>query len=191
MPELLIVVVGAAGASNLLLDGLFGLDGACASSRSFEAAATFGLATALVIVAAAVPLWILREALLAPLALQALTLPVAVFTIAAVVRLLRLALVWRPALQDRYRACEPLLLVNTAVLGAVLLALEDRRGMPSAAVAVLASAAGFAAVMVLLGALRERVDRGAIPAPFRGLPITLVTLALMALAFAGFGTSTT
>ncbi|MDH3506674.1 MAG: electron transport complex subunit RsxA, partial [Gammaproteobacteria bacterium] len=45
---------------------------------------------------------------------------------------------------------------------------------------------GFGLVLTLLSGLRERFDSADIPAPFRGVPITLVTAGLMSLAFYGF-----
>ena len=49
-----------------------------------------------------------------------------------------------------------------------------------------ASACGFALALVLMAGLRERFALVAIPKPFEGTAIGLVTAGLIALAFSGF-----
>ncbi|MFA6699193.1 MAG: Rnf-Nqr domain containing protein, partial [Thiomicrospira sp.] len=49
------------------------------------------------------------------------------------------------------------------------------------------AAVGFTLVMVMFAAIRERVDAGDVPTPFKGAPIALITAGLMSLAFMGFG----
>ena len=41
--------------------------------------------------------------------------------------------------------------------------------------------------IVLLAGIRDRIDEEAVPAPFRGAPVVLLSAALMAIAFMGFG----
>ena len=50
----------------------------------------------------------------------------------------------------------------------------------------LGAAGGFALVLVLFAAVRERLDAADIPAPFRGTAIALMTAGIMSLAFMGF-----
>ena len=57
----------------------------------------------------------------------------------------------------------------------------SRRGFIAAG-----AAAGFTGVMVMFGAIRERLTHNAIPTPFRGASIALVTAGIMSLAFIGF-----
>ncbi len=45
---------------------------------------------------------------------------------------------------------------------------------------------GFALVIVLFAAIRERLDAADIPLPFRGMAIVLMTAGMMSLAFMGF-----
>jgi electron transport complex protein RnfA len=41
-------------------------------------------------------------------------------------------------------------------------------------------------VLTLLSGLRERLDHADVPAPFKGVPIALLTAGVMSLAFYGF-----
>jgi len=45
---------------------------------------------------------------------------------------------------------------------------------------------GFALVLIMFAAMRERIDATDIPAAFRGTAIALITAGIMSLAFMGF-----
>jgi electron transport complex protein RnfA len=49
-----------------------------------------------------------------------------------------------------------------------------------------ASAVGYSLAMILLSSLRERFPTARIPGPFAGMPIAIITVGLLALAFLGF-----
>ena len=48
------------------------------------------------------------------------------------------------------------------------------------------TAAGFLVAIVILAGIREKMEYNDIPESFQGMPITLVTAGLMAIAFCGF-----
>jgi electron transport complex protein RnfA len=50
----------------------------------------------------------------------------------------------------------------------------------------LGSGLGFWLVLSLFNDLRQRIADNAIPLPFRGLPVELISVGLMAVAFLGF-----
>ena len=76
--------------------------------------------------------------------------------------------------------------INTTVLGAMLLTGETSHTLFQSLAFGLGSALGFALVLILLTAATERLETADVPAPFRGLPIQLLTLALFSMAFMGF-----
>ena len=49
-----------------------------------------------------------------------------------------------------------------------------------------ATAVGFTIAIVILAGLREKMQYNDIPAPFKGMPLVLLTSGLMAIAFTGF-----
>ena len=51
---------------------------------------------------------------------------------------------------------------------------------------IFAAAIGFALVLVVFAAIRERLAAADVPAPFRGTAIALMTAGIMSLAFMGF-----
>ena len=45
---------------------------------------------------------------------------------------------------------------------------------------------GFALALLVHATLEERIAEAPIPRPFRGLPLSLITLGILAMAFLGF-----
>jgi electron transport complex protein RnfA len=80
----------------------------------------------------------------------------------------------------------PLITTNCAVLGVALLNLQEQRTFLDSVVYGFGAAIGFALVLVLFAAVRERVTVADVPEPFQGSAIALVTAGLMSLAFMGF-----
>ena len=80
----------------------------------------------------------------------------------------------------------PLIATNCAVLGVALLNVQQSKGFVQSVFFGLGAAGGFALVLILFAAMRERLDAADIPAPFRGTAIALMTAGIMSLAFMGF-----
>ncbi len=64
--------------------------------------------------------------------------------------------------------------------------MQESKGFVQSVFFGFGAAAGFALVLVLFSAIRERLEAADIPAPFRGTAIALMTAGLMSLAFMGF-----
>ena len=80
----------------------------------------------------------------------------------------------------------PLRATNCAVLGVALLNVQQAKGFVESVFFGLGASLGFALVLVLFAAIRERLEASDIPRPFRGTAIALMTAGIMSLAFMGF-----
>lgn len=76
--------------------------------------------------------------------------------------------------------------VNSAVLGATLLAPGAAGTFTGAALWSLSAGLGFFLAIVLFAGIRIRLEFSSCPRAFRGFPIAMISLALLALAFSGF-----
>jgi len=187
MTDLLLVALGASLVNNFVLTNFLGLCPFVGVSRRLEAATGMALATLFVLTLASGLSHLAYAWLLEPLGLAYLRTLTFILLIAAVVQLTEL-LVRRlsPLLHELLGVFLPLITTNCAVLGVALLNLEQRHDLLGSLVFGAAAAAGFGLALVLFAGLRERLEAGDVPAPFRGAPIALVTAGLMALAFMGF-----
>ncbi|MBQ7793016.1 MAG: electron transport complex subunit RsxA, partial [Clostridia bacterium] len=79
-----------------------------------------------------------------------------------------------------------LITTNCAVLGVALLNVQNGYGFVMSVIYGTFAALGFSLAIVLFSGIREFINEGEVPEPFRGFPIALITAGLMAIAFTGF-----
>ena len=80
----------------------------------------------------------------------------------------------------------PLITTNCAVLGVVLLNVQNNYNFIESVVYGITGGLGFLLAIVLMAGVRERLESSKIPACMKGFPISLVSAGLMAIAFMGF-----
>lgn len=80
----------------------------------------------------------------------------------------------------------PLITTNCAVLGVVLLNIDEGYNFAQSVVSSLGAGLGFLVAMVMFAGVRERLESCDIPKSLQGLPITLVAASLTSMSFLGF-----
>ena len=107
--------------------------------------------------------------------------------IAAMVQILEMTLdKFFPALYNALGIFLPLITVNCAILGSVLLMVERNYNFAESVVFGFGSGFGWAIAIVGLAGIREKLKYSDIPVGLRGLGITFITVGLMSLAFMAF-----
>ena len=187
MQEIALVLLGTVLVNNVLLAQTLGVSALWGMSSRLSGAVGLAAATSALLLLSAAANHILYHWLLIPLGIQYLALPVFVLVIALIARGLllgsrRLA----PRLHRNLSATQALLIANAAVLGLTLLNAADTPSLAFALLRALGTALGFALVLVLFAGLREQLTAAAVPLPFRGPAIAMISAGLMALAFMGF-----
>ena len=81
----------------------------------------------------------------------------------------------------------PLITTNCAVLGVTILNIDEGYTYLESIVCAVGAGLGFLLAMVLFSGVRRRVEEAKPPKCVEGLPITLVSAAIVALSFTGFG----
>ena len=72
------------------------------------------------------------------------------------------------------------------MLGVAILMVQKEYGLLEGLVYSISTALGFAVALVLFAGMRERLELEEVPKAFQGVPIALITAALLAMAFMGF-----
>lgn len=80
----------------------------------------------------------------------------------------------------------PLAAFNCAVLGTLLVTVTQSYTLVQSLGFALGSGVGYAGALAVVGQAQDRLNDGDVPSSFRGLPITLVYLGILALAIYGF-----
>jgi electron transport complex protein RnfA len=187
MQEIALVLLGTVLVNNVLLTQTLGVSALWGMSSRLGGAVGLAAATGALLLLSAAANHILYHWLLVPLDIQYLALPVFVLVIALIAHGIRLgSLRLDPRLHRSLSALQPLLMANAAVLGLTLLNVADTTSLALALLRALGTALGFSLVLTLFAGLREQLAVAAVPAPFRGPAIALISAGLMALAFMGF-----
>ena len=91
-----------------------------------------------------------------------------------------------PSLYSALGIYLPLITTNCAVLGVVLLNVQNKYNFIESTVYGITGGLGFLLAIYLFSTIRERVQFADYPKCFEGFPIALITAGLIALAFMGF-----
>jgi len=187
MTELALIIFSAALVNNFVLVQFLGLCPFLGASKKLEGALGMGLATGLVLTIASALSYLIERFLLLPFGVEYLRLVSFILVIGAAVQFTELLLSRvSPVLHRVLGIYIPLIASNCAVLGVALLNANVSRSLAGAIFYGAGAALGFAIVLVLLSALRERLEDEDVPLPFRGAAITLITAGIMSIAFFGF-----
>ena len=187
MTEIIVILVGTILVNNLVLTRFLGLCPFLGVSTSLEAAAGMSLATAFVLTLSAAVSYLLNNYVLLPLDLEYLRTLSFILVIAASVQFTEIMVRRTSPVLDRVLGIYiPLIATNCAVLGVALLNVQQSSSFVESLFFGLGAAAGFALVLVLFAAIRERLEAADVPLAFRGTAIALVTAGIMSLAFMGF-----
>ncbi len=92
-----------------------------------------------------------------------------------------------PALYNALGIYLPLITTNCAVLGVVILNVDNGYDFGQSMVSSFAAGAGFMLAMLIFSGVRGRLEDSDIPEFLKGLPITLIAAAITSLSFLGFG----
>lgn len=188
MTEYVIILISTVLVNNFVLVKFLGLCPFMGVSKKTDAALGMGLATTFVLTLSSVMSYLLYTYLLVSFELEYLKTIGFILAIAAVVGFTEMAIhKSSPALYQVLGIYLPLITTNCAVLGVALLNIGEGHNFIESAFYGFGAAVGFTLVMVMFAAIRERVDAGDVPTPFKGAPIALITAGLMSLAFMGFG----
>ena len=187
MTEFILIIIGTVLVNNLVLTRFLGLCPFVGATTSIESAFGMSAATTFVLTLASALAWMVNTWLLQPFGLEYLRLICFILVIAATVQFTEIFIrSTQPMLHQMLGIFLPLITTNCAVLGVALLITQEQQSFIEAIIYGLGGGLGFALVIILFAALRERLQAVDVPLPFRGSAIALITAGFMALAFMGF-----
>ena len=187
MNSLVMIIVGGALISNVVLNQFLGICSFLGVSKQMKASASLGGAVIFVITIASAVAWLLYNKVLAPFGLDFMKTIVFILVIAALVQIVEMFLKKKsPAVYNALGIYLPLITTNCAVLGVALTNVQNEYGFLESVLAGFGTGVGYTLAIVLLAGIRTRIDEEVLPAPLRGAPIVLISAALMSIAFMGF-----
>lgn len=179
--------ISAIFVNNIVLAQYLGNCPYLGCSKEKGVALGMGGAVIFVIIVATACTWLMQRYVLEPFGLGYLQTIVFIVVIASLVQFVEMFLKKMvPPLYAALGIFLPLITTNCAVLGVVLLNVQNDYTFIASVVYGITGGLGFLLAIYLFSTIRERVQFADYPKCFEGFPIALITAGLIALAFMGF-----
>lgn len=173
--------------NNMVLSRFMGICPFLGVSKKVNTAFSMSVAVTLVMVIATAVTHPIYTYLLLPYKLEYLQTVVFILVIAAIVQLIEIVL--KKYIKPVYNALGiylPLITTNCAVLGITTINIDDGLNFVQSLFNAFGAGVGFLLAMILFAGVRSKLETADIPEFLKGLPITLIAAALVALSFLGF-----
>ena len=188
MKSLIMIIIGSALISNVVLNQFLGICSFLGVSKQMKASISLGGAVIFVITIASAVANLLYDNVLKPLGMDFMKTIIFILVIAALVQIVEMFLKKKsPAVYQSLGIYLPLITTNCAVLGVALNNVKDGFNFIESVASGFGTALGYTIAIVLLAGIRSRINEKDLPAPLRGAPIVMIAAALMSIAFMGFG----
>ena len=193
--DYIFIIISAIFVNNIVLSQFLGICPFLGVSSKLNTAVGMSGAVCFVITLATIVTFLLNK-ILVLCNIQFLQTIVFILVIAALVQMVEIVLKKiSPSLYQALGIFLPLITTNCAVLGVALTVVTKEFAFGGSAhmlnlaestVYALATSIGYGLAMILFAGLREQLAGNDVPKPFKGLPIALITVSVMAMAFLGF-----
>ena len=187
MSDFILVIFSSAIINNIVVLEIMGTDPALAFLRRMDVATGLSLMMCVLLPLVTLSCYLLETLIIIPLKLEYLELFIFVSIIILVIWCLKL---WGQNSNLEFAGLFNIFLpfagINITVLGTVLLNHKLLNGPVQSLAFGFGSALGFSLILLMLTAINERLETSDVPRPVQGIPVLLVTLALISMAFSGF-----
>lgn len=185
--NLLFIIMSAVFVNNYVLQRFLGICPFLGVSKKLDQASGMSIAVIFVMMLSTAVTWPIQHYLLDPNGMGFLQTVIFILVIAALVQLVEIVLKrYIPSLHKALGIYLPLITTNCAVLGVTVLNIDEGYTFLQSMANSLGSGLGFFLAMVIFSGVRLRTETCEAPKAFQGLPITLVSAAILAAAFNGF-----
>ena len=180
------IIIAALLSQNFILVKFYGICPFMGVSKKIDTALGMGMAVTFVMALASAACFVVNKLLLA-LNVTYMQTVAFILVIASIVQFVEMFLKKAvPALYKALGVFLPLITTNCAVLGVVLVNVQNNYNFLISVINGAAGGLGFTIAIVLFASVRERVDKAECPESFKGYPLALIAAGFLALAFMGF-----
>lgn len=181
------IIIGAIFVNNVVLAQFLGICPFLGVSSKVETSLGMGAAVTFVMGLTAIVAWSIQTYILVPLHIEYMQTIVFILVIAALVQMVEIILKKiSPSLYQALGIFLPLITTNCAVLGVAILMIQKEFNLLQSFTYSVSTAVGFALALVIFAGIRERLELDDMPKAMRGIPISLIVAAILAMAFMGF-----
>jgi electron transport complex protein RnfA len=184
---LIVIMMSTVLVNNYVLSQFLGICPFLGVSKELKNAAGMGVAVIFVMLLATSATWPIHTYLLEPNGLTYMQTVVFILVIAALVQLIEIVVrKYVPSLHAALGVYLPLMATNCAILAATIDNFKKEYNFIQSFVDSLGAGLGFLLAMVIFAGIREHTQNADPPPSFKGIPITLFSVAILSIAFFAF-----
>ena len=185
--EYILLIISAVFINNVVLAQFLGVCPFLGVSNKVNTALGMTGAVVFVIVLSTMVTYLIQVYVLRALGIEFMQTITYILVIAFLVQMVEIIL--KKISQPLYQALGiflPLITTNCAVLGVAILVIKKNYNLLESVVFSAATAIGFGLALVILAGIREQLELVNVPKGMKGVPVSLITAGILALAFMGF-----
>ena len=194
--EYFLIIISAIFVNNIVLAQFLGICPYLGVSNKLSTATGMSMAVCFVITLATLVTFLVNKYLLVPFQIEFLQTIAFILVIAALVQMVEIVLKKvSPSLYQALGIFLPLITTNCAVLGVAINVVTKQftfggeahmLNLGEALVYAFATSLGYGLAMIIFAGLREHLALNDVPKAFKGVPIAIISVGILALAFMGF-----
>jgi len=185
--EYIFMLISAVLVNNVILAQFLGICPFLGVSNKISTSAGMGMAVIFVMTLSTLVTSLLHNYILIPLNITFIQTICFISIIASLVQMLEIILrKTSPALYQALGVYLPLITTNCAVLGVAISVTRDNLTLIDSVLYTIFTAIGFTIAIIIFSGIREQMELSNIPKGMKGIPISLITAGILAMAFMGF-----
>jgi len=184
---LVVIFLSTVLVNNYILSQFLGCCPFLGVSKIMKNAVGMGASLTFVMILATAVTWPIQIYILDRNGMGYLQIIVFILIIGAIVQFLEIVLKkYIPSLYKALGVYLPLITVNCGLMGVALVNINKHYTFIQSLVNALGAGSGFLLAIVIFSGIREHTENADPPESFKGLPITLISMAILSLSFFGF-----
>lgn len=185
--EYILIIISAVLVNNIVLTQFLGICPFLGVSTRVTTAIGMGGAVTFVMVLSTIVTYIIQYALLVPFGIEYMQTLTYILVIAALVQSVEIILKKvSPGLYQALGVFLPLITTNCTILGVALLVIQKEMSLLQSVTFAVGNSVGFTLALIIFAGIREQLELLDLPKGTKGVPVSLITAGLLALAFMGF-----
>lgn len=186
MTAFILAIISAMLINNVTLSRFYGICPFLGVSKKTDSALGMGVAVFFVIFIASLVTWPIYHYILVPAGIAFMDTIVYILVIASLVQLVEMVIKkYSPSLYKALGVYLPLITTNCAVLGVAQGNTDSNLTFAASMANAIGTSLGFILIIFAFSCIRNRLEASNAPRAFKGIPIALLTAALMSLAILG------
>ena len=184
---LIVILMSTVLVNNYVLIQFLGCCPFLGVTKAVKSAIGMGFAVIFVMLLATSATWPIQVHVLNKNDMGYLQIIVFILIIGSLVQFVEIVLKkYIPALYGSLGVYLPLITVNCGILGVTIVNINKEYTFLESIVNALGAGTGFLLAMVIFSGIREHTENADPPESFKGMPITLISVAILSLSFFGF-----